>query len=205
MRPNDTQERIVQAVRHLSSQLIDLATRSWQNLKSCTEVAQELAKDPFTSDLKAQAAIAEFLIILLHACDRIAAVALNAALPPQAAPVLRNSFMAALVGVTVPAFAHRACPEEEAEEREETQADLLHLYNTRAIQYGFFPLGSTSASSGDEPLFTLAGIRLAEAIECPENPEVITHGVEAVIGSLSALRQELPLKETLGQLITGTR
>ena len=203
MKPADTQEHLSQVVQHLSSKLIDLAMRSWLSLHASTEVAQELAKDPFTSELKSQAATAEFLILLLHACDRIAAAAFHTALPSQAAPVLRNAFMAALVGVTLPAFARTACSAEEVEEVEETQADLLHLYNTRVTQYGFFPLGSAKPSEGNEPLVTLVGIRLAEALECPENPEVITHGVEAVMRSLAALRQELPLKETLGQLIAG--
>jgi hypothetical protein len=201
MKSSDIREHISQAVQSLSSKLVDLARRSWLSLHASTEVAQELAKDPFTSEVKSQAATAEFLILLLHACDRIAAAAFHIALSSQAAPVLRNSFMAALVGVTLPAFARTVGSAEE--DLEETQADLLHLYNTRVTQYGFFPLGSANTPNGNEPLVTLAGIRLAEALECPENPEVITHGVEAVMGSLVALRQELSLKETLGQLIAG--
>jgi hypothetical protein len=203
MKSSDIREHISQAVQSLSSKLIDLARRSWLSLHASTEVAQELAKDPFTSEVKSQAATAEFLILLLHACDRIAAAAFHTALSSQAAPVLRNSFMAALVGVTLPAFARTVSSAEEVEDLKETQADLLHLYNTRVTQYGFFPLGSANTPNGNEPLVTLAGIRLAEALECPENPEVITHGVEAVMRSLAALRQDLPLKETLGQLIAG--
>ncbi|MEW6301017.1 MAG: hypothetical protein AB1671_25335 [Thermodesulfobacteriota bacterium] len=200
MKPDSTQPPVARAVHQLGTEIIGLAARSWQRLHACTAVAQELAKDPFTQELKSQAATAEFLIILLHACDRIAAAAFQAALPAHAAPVVRNSLMAALVGATIPAFVRAACAEEDAEELADMQADLLHLYNTRATQYGFFPLG---AAGGHEPLLTLAGIRLAEALECAENPEVITHGVETVVDSLTALRQELPLKDTLGQLIAG--
>lgn len=203
MKPDSTQAPTVRAVQRLGTEIIGLAARCWQNLGTCTAVAQELAKDPFTSELKSQAATAEFLIILLHACDRIAAAAFQVALPAQAAAVLRNSFMAALVGTTISAFVRTACAGEDAEEFADTQADLLHLYNTRATQYGFFPLGVASTAGGHEPLLTLAGIRLAEALECAENPEVITHGVDTVAHSLTALRQELPLKDTLGQLIAG--
>lgn len=201
MKPDPTQSPAVQAVQRLGSALLDLVARAWQRLHACTAVAQELAKDPFTSALKSQAATAELLIILLHACDRIAAAAFQVALPAHAAQLLRNSFMAALVGTTIPTFARSMGAEEGAEALADTQADLLHLYNTRATQYGFFSLGTASTAGGHEPLLTLAGIRLAEALECAENPEVITHGVETVAHSLTALREELPLKDTLGQLI----
>jgi hypothetical protein len=110
--------------------------------------------------------------------------------------------MAALVGATVTAFVQATCPEEDAEEQAETQADLVHLYNTRATQYGFFSLANAKASDG-EALFTLAGIRLAEALECPDNAEIITHGVEVVVDSLVALRQQIPLQEAFGRLIAG--
>jgi hypothetical protein len=113
--------------------------------------------------------------------------------------------MAALVGVTVPAFARIACPEEDPEEQKETQADLLHLYNARATQYGFFALGSASAPEGNEPLCKLAGIRLAEALECPDGAEVIIQGVKVVVAGLTTLRQQLPLQETIGQLIAGVQ
>jgi hypothetical protein len=76
----------------------------------------------------------------------------------------------------------------------------LHLYNTRATQYGFFPIGSTNTQD-NEALFKLAGIRLAEALECAENADIISRGVEVVMASLTALRERLPLKETFGKLI----
>jgi hypothetical protein len=79
---------------------------------------------------------------------------------------------------------------------------LLHLYNARATQYGFFVLGSNNTAENGS-LFTLAGIRLAEAIECPENAEVITHGVEVIVSSLVALREKLPLKELIGEMVAG--
>jgi hypothetical protein len=201
----DIQGRISQCVQNLSGKLLDLATSSWQMLKEQPEVAQELAKDPFTGEAKAQAATAELLLLLLHACDRVSSAAFGAALPAQLAPVLRNSFMAALVEAAIPTFVRIACPEEDSEEQEETQADLLHLYNARAIQYGFFALGGTSTPDGHDPLFKLAGIRLAEALECPDNAAVITYGVEVIMASLAALREQLPLKETVGQLIAGAR
>jgi hypothetical protein len=108
--------------------------------------------------------------------------------------------MAGLVGLAISSFVRTTCVEEEAEEQEEVQADLLHLYNTRATQYGFFPIGGTD-NQENEALFKLVGIRLAEALECPENAEIISHGIEVVMASLAALRERLPLKETLGKLI----
>ena len=76
--------------------------------------------------------MAELLLFLLHACDRISTSAFNVALPAQVAGVMRNAFMGGLVGVTLPAFVRQACPEDENDELEETQVDLLHLYNARA-------------------------------------------------------------------------
>ncbi len=201
MQPDSTQPPSVRAVQRLSTELIDLTARCWQHLRACTAVAQELAKDPFTSELKSQAATAELLIVLLHACDRIAASAFQVALPVHAAAILRNSFMAALVRTTISAFVRTVCAQKDTQEYADTQADLLHLYNTRATQYGFFLLGAANAAGGQEPLLTFAGIRLAEALECAENAEVITHGVDTVAHSLTALREELPLKDTLAQLI----
>ena len=196
----DLQKRMSQPVQDLSTKLLGLAASSWQTLQERPEVAQEVAKDPFTREVKADAAIAELLILLLHACDRVASVTFSVALPVQAASVLRNSFMAGLIGLAIAAFARTTYAGEEVEEQEEIQADLLHLYNTRATQYGFFPIGSAGAQD-NEALFKLAGIRLAEALECPDNAEIISHGIEVVMTSLTALREQLPLKETFGKLI----
>jgi hypothetical protein len=173
-------------------------------LKDRPAVTQQVAKDPFTSDMKVQSTTAELLILLLHACDRVASATFSTALPAQVASGLRNSFMTRLVSAVIPAFARAACPEEDPDEQEETQADLLHLYNARAIQYGFFTLGGANASDQDA-LFKLAGIRLAEALECPDSAEIITHGVEVVMASLAALREQLPLKETIAELIAGVQ
>src|SRR5712691_7953036 len=200
----DLEKKLSQSVQNLSTKLLDLAASLWRTLKERPEVTQAIARDPFTSEVKADAATAELLILLLHACDRVAAVTFVAALPTQAASGLRNSFMAGLVGSAVSTFVRTACPDEEAEEQEETQADLLHLYNTRALQYGFFPLGSTKTAE-NEALFKLAGIRLAEALECPDNAEVISRGVEIVMTSLVTLREQLLLPETFGQMIAAVQ
>ena len=45
----------------------------------------------------------------------------------------------------------------------------------------FFPLSSGKTEQEPGPLFTLTGIRLAEACECSENAEVILPGIEIVI------------------------
>src|SRR6266849_4908370 len=200
----EQEKRLSQSVQNLSAKLLDLAASSWRMLKERPEVTQAIARDPFTSEVKADAATAELLILLLHACDRVAAATFVAALPTQAASGLRNSFMAGLVGSAVSTFVRTACPDEDAEEQEETQADLLHLYNTRALQYGFFPLGSADTAE-NEALFKLAGIRLAEALECPDNAEVISRGVEIVMTSLVTLRAQLLLPETFGQLIAAVQ
>jgi len=196
----DLQKRISRLVQDLSTQLLSLAGSFWQVLKEYPEVTQEVAKDPFTSEVKADAATAELLILLLHACDRVASATFAVALPAQAASVLRSSFMAGLVGSAVASFVRATCADEGAEEQEEVRGDLLHLYNTRATQYGFFPIGSTDTRD-NEALFKLAGIRLAEALECGENAEIISHGVEVVMTSLAALRERVPLQEIFGKLI----
>lgn len=196
--------RATQSVQRLGEKLLELAHASWQTLKERSEVTQEVAKDPFTSDAKAQSTTAELLIFLLHACDRVATATFTTALPSEVAGVLRNAFMGGIVGVTLPTFVQQACPEDEQDELEETQADLLHLYNTRASQYSFFSLGGTTAAEQDG-LFKLAGIRIAEALECPENSVVISHGVAIIMSSLVTLREKLPLKETIGEMLTRTR
>lgn len=200
MKSSEFQQRITQPVQELSTQLFRLATAFWQTLKEYPEVTQEVAKDPFTNEGKADGATVELLILLLHVCDRVASATFSVALPMQAASLLRNSFMAGLVGSALAVFVSITCAENEAEEQEEVRADLLHLYNTRATQYGFFPIGSADKQD-NEALFKLAGIRLAEALECPENAEIISHGIAVVIACLAALRERLPLKETFGKLI----
>lgn len=204
MQPAKDQSRTAQAIHQLGAQLLDLATRSWRTLKQHLEVTQELAKDPFTSEAKTQAATAELLIALLHACDRVSTTTFSSTLPEQTSGILRNAFMGGLVGVALPAFVRQACPDDDVDELEETQADLLQLYNARATQYGFFALGSANTAEQDG-LFKLAGIRVAEALECPENAEVITHGIEVVMSSLVILREQLSLKATIGELLAAAR
>jgi hypothetical protein len=196
--------RASQSVQTLGAKLLELAHASWQTLKEHPEVTQEVVKDPFTSDAKAQAATAELLIFLLHACDRVATATFTTTLPAEVAGVLRNAFMGGIVGVTLPAFVRQACPEDEKDELEETQADLLHLYNTRATQYSFFSLGGMKAAEQDS-LFKLAGIRVAEALECPDNVVIISQGVEIIMSSLVTLREQLPLKATIGEMMARTR
>ena len=200
MQTSKDANRIAQSVQTFGGKLLVLADSSWQALKTRPEVVQELAKDPFTSDVKAQSATAELLIFLLHACDRVSTATFNATLPVEAASVMRNAFMGGLVGVTLPAFVRQACPDDAPDELEETQADLLHLYNARAMQYGFFSLGGTNTSDPDG-LLKLAGIRLAEALDCPDNADITTHGIEVVMSSLVSLREQLPLKATIGELM----
>lgn len=195
------QERLSRAVQNLSSELLRMAEASWQRLKECPQVAREIAKDPFTGEAKTQAATAELLILLIHTCDRVASAAFSAAVSTEQASLLRKSFMTALVGTALPTFARLACPEEDSEEQEETQADLLHLYNARAVQYGLFPFGSRGEQKGDDGLFKLVGIRLAEALECPAEVEILTHGVEVVMTSLATVREQLPLQQTIAQFI----
>ena len=205
MKLSDVQGRLAPDLQELSTKVLDLATASWNAFKRSPEVTQEIAKDPFTGPIKEQSGIAEFLLLSLHVCDRIASAAFSATVPEQAAATLRQSFMSALVGATVPAFVRAACPDEDEEEQEETQADLLHLYNARAIQYGLFTLGGAKTSQERDPLFTLAGIRVAEALEAADNANVIAHGMEVVMDSLSTLREKLPLKGTIGRMIAGVR
>jgi hypothetical protein len=191
-------------VQTLGRKLLELAHASWQTFKEHSAVTQEVAKDPFTSDAKAQATTAELLIFLLHACDRVATATFTTTLPTEVSGVLRNAFMGGIVGVTLPAFVRQACPEDEKDELEETQADLLHLYNARATQYSFFSLGGMTATEQDG-LFKLAGIRIAEALECPDNVEVISQGVETIMSSLVTLREQLPLKAAIGEMMAQTR
>jgi hypothetical protein len=205
MKLTDIREQLSPEMQELSTKFLSLANAAWQTLRKSTEVTRELAKDPFTESVKQQAAIAELLIILLHSCDRIASAAFRATVAEQTAADLHSAFMTALVGATVPAFVQAACPDEDEDEQEETQADLLHLYNTRAIQYGLFSLSSGKTDPEPGPLFTLTGVRLAEALECPENGEVILSGIEIVIDALATLRAKLPLKEAIGKMIAGTR
>jgi hypothetical protein len=204
MQPPQKQQPVFQLVSTFSEQLLNLAEHLWNTLQESSDVTQEIAKDPFTSDAKKQAVTAELLIFLLHICDRVSTAAFLTALPPQTAEVLRNAFMNGTVGVTLPAFVRKACPEDDQDELEETQADLLHLYNTRATQYGCFSFGGAHAAENNS-LFTLAAIRLTEALECPDNPEVISHGVEVIVSGLATLREKLPLKETIGELLAGAR
>ncbi|NOT55019.1 MAG: hypothetical protein HOP18_10470 [Deltaproteobacteria bacterium] len=205
MKLSDVRSRISPDLQDLSTKLLDLATASWNAFKHSPEVTQELAKDPFTGPIKEQSGIAECLLLLLHICDRVASAALRATVTEHAAATLRHSLMSALVGATIPAFVQAACPDEEEDEQEETQTDLLHLYNARAIQYGFFALGASQSPHESEALLTVASIRLAEALEAAENADIIGHGMEVVITSVETLRERLPLKGVIGRMIAGAR
>lgn len=205
MKLSDVHNRLSPDLQDLSTKVLDLATASWNAFKHSPEVTQEIAKDPFTGPIKEQSGIAEFLLLLLHICDRVASAAFRATVAENAAATLRYSFMGALVGATIPAFVQAACPDEEEEEQEETQTDLLHLYNARAIQYGFFALGASQSSHESDTLLTIASIRLAEALEAAENADIIRHGVEVVIDSVETLREKLPLKRVIGRMLAGVR
>ena len=203
MKMTEIQERLSPEMQELSTKLLGLANTSWQTLKKYTTVSQELAKDPFTEPVKHQATTAELLLFLLHICDRIASAAFAATVVEESAAMLRQSFMTGLISATVPPFVHAACPDEE--DQEETQADLLHLYNTRAIQYGLFPFGTGKSTDEHEPVFLVTGMRIAEALECPDNIDAILSGTEVIVTMLAELRTNLPLKETIGKLIAGTK
>ncbi|MGE0826113.1 MAG: hypothetical protein AB7G75_35235 [Candidatus Binatia bacterium] len=203
MKMTEIQERLSPEMQELGTKLLGLANASWETLKNYTAVSQELVKDPFTEPVKHQAATAELLLFLLHICDRIASAAFTATVAEDSAAVLRQSFMTGLIGATVPSFVQAACPDEE--DQEETQADLLHLYNTRAIQYGLFPFGASKSPEGQEPVFLVTGIRLAEALECPDNLDILLYSTEVIVSLLAQLRTQLPLRETIGKLIAGTK
>ncbi len=111
--------------------------------------------------------------------------------------------MSAVVGTTLPAFAATICRADDPESRQAMQADLLHLYNTRATQYGFFPLATdNSAESSQGPLLSLAGIRLTEALDCPDDAALLSLAIESVAGGLSRMREELPLQDTIRHVMT---
>lgn len=194
---------ITQAVKDLSTQIFNVATQSWQRLKAHIEVAQELQKDPFTQEMKEQAATAEFLILLLHVSDRVATTTFQTALPAEHVQTVRSTFISALVGVSVPAFVHIACPEEDETEQEETQAEVLHLYNARAIQYGLFGLGGENMPDDHQGLLKLAAIRVAEALDCSDNETIIRQSIDTILASFHALQDEVPLRKTIAQLLAG--
>lgn len=194
---------ITQTVKDLSTQIFHVATQSWQRLKDHTEVAQELLKDPFTQDMKEQAATAEFLILLLHVSDRVATTTFQTALPAEHVQTVRSTFISALVGVSVPAFVYMACPEEDETEQEETQAEVFHLYNTRATQYGLFGLGADNTPDDHEGLLKLAAIRVAEALDCSDNETIIRQSMDTILASFQALQDEVPLRRTIAQLLAG--
>ena len=206
MSTGQTNTQIAKSIQALSSRLLDLTTSAWETFKEKEQIVQEVAKDPFTQEMKAQAAMAELLLVLLHSCDRVAASAFAQALAAQSAETLRQSFMAALVGQSAIAFVKIIDPSEamaDEDEQEDTQADLLHLYNIRATQYGCFALGKAAKVESSEPLFTLAGIRLSEALDCPQDIVVIMEGMKTVMDSLETLRDEPLLKQTIGEILAG--
>ncbi len=201
--PAESKNPITQAVRDLGAQIFDVAAQSWKQLKDQPEVSQELLKDPFTQDMKEQAATAELLVLLLHASDRLAQTTFQAALPAEHVQTVRSTFISALVGVSVPAFVRIACPEEDKTEQADTQADVLHLYNTRATQYGLFGLGDTNTTDGHEGLLKLAAIRVAEAVDCSDNETIIRHSMDTILASFQALQDTVPLRKTIAQLLAG--
>src|SRR5215510_6633597 len=75
MKLSDVQGRLSPDLQELSTKVLDLATASWHAFTRSPEVTQEIAKDPFTGPVKEQSGIAEFLLLLLHVCDRIASTA----------------------------------------------------------------------------------------------------------------------------------
>ena len=85
----------------------------------------------------------------------------------------------------------------------ETQNDLLQLYNTRAAQYGSFPTGQSPLPQSGERLLTLGAIRLAEALDCPDDPVVISHGLRAIHERIASLRMTPALGDTVVQVIAG--
>lgn len=195
---------ITQAVTDLSRQIFDLATETWQQLKDRDAVSQELLKDPFSQEAKEHTATAELLLLLLHVSDRVAATTFHKALPAEHVETVRTTFISAVAGVAIPAFIQRACAEQDAAEQTETQADLVHLYNTRAMQYGLFDLnGQAVAESG--ALLKLGAIRVAEAIECPDSQAVISQALDAIGLSLQALTHDVPLQQTIARLLTEAR
>ena len=196
---------ITHAIQELSAQLLKLAISLRQQLSEGPEISQELRKDPFTQDAKEQTATAELLIVLLHMCDRVSSATLQAALPDQYAATVRSSFLSALVGVTIPGFLDIACPEEEEDERAETQADLAYLYDARTTQYGFFHFGAEEGVSGHDALLKIAAIRVAEALECPDNEDIIIHAITTIASGFQSLRDETALQKTVAQLIAGAQ
>ena len=194
---------ITQAVKDLGTQIFNVAAESWQQLKDQPAFTQELLKDPFTQDVKEQAATAELLILLLHASDRLAHTTFQAALPTQHVQTVRSTFISALVGVSVPAFVHIACPEEDETEQADTQADVLHLYNTRATQYGLFRLGNADTTEDHEGLFKLAAIRVAEAVDCSDDETILRNSMDTIRTSIQSLQDEVPLRKTIAQLLAG--
>lgn len=195
---------ITQAVTDLGRRIFDLATETWQRLKDHDAVSQELLKDPFSQQAKEHTATAELLLLLLHVSDRVAATIFHKALPAEHVQTIRTTFISAVVGVAIPAFIQLACAEQDTAERAETQADLVHLYNTRAVQYGLFELnGQEVAESG--ALLKLGAIRIAEAIGCPDSEAVLHHATDATVLSLQALTHDVPLQQTIARLLAEAR
>jgi hypothetical protein len=108
-----------------------------------------------------------------------------------------------VVGVAIPAFIQLACAEQDQAGQAETQADLVHLYNTRAVQYGLFELeGQDAAEYG--ALLKLGAIRVSEALECADNEAVIRHSMDTIVLSLQALTDKVPLQQTIARLLAET-
>lgn len=195
---------ITQAVTDLSRRIFDLATETWQQLKDHDEVSRELLKDPFSQQAKEHTATAELLLLLLHISDRVAATIFHKALPAAHVQTVRTTFISAVVGVAIPAFIQLACAEQDPAEQAETQADLVHLYNTRAVQYGLFGLQGQGATNEDEALLKLGAIRVSEALECPDSEAVLRHTMDTVVLSLQALTDKVPLQQTITRILAET-
>ncbi len=197
---------IAGAIQSLSSTLVTLAGDTWTRLNEDQQIESASGKEPFTADLKRQAVNAELLLLYLHTSDRVAQDAFSKRLDQEASETLRRSFMSALIAQAAVVFVETLYDQgpvnEEYDERE-TQHDLLQLYNTRATQYGSFPTDQNTPQQSSEPFLTLAAIRLAEALDCPDNPVVIAHGLRAIKESITSLRKTPALGNTIGQVVAG--
>ncbi len=195
---------ITQAVTALSHRIFDLATETWQQLKDHDEVSRELLKDPFSQQAKEHTATAELLLLLLHLSDRVAAATFHKALPAAHVQTVRTTFISAVVGAALPAFIQLVCAEQDSAEQAETQADFVHLYNVRAVQYGLFGLEGQGAADEYRALIKLGAIRVSEALECLDNEAILRHSVDAIVLSRQALTAEVPLQQTIARLLVAT-
>ena len=206
MNTTQPQISIAEAIQNLSSFLVALAGDTCNRLNDHQHIEGEIGKEPFTADLKRQAVSAELLLLYLHTCDRVAQDAFSNHLDQKESETLRRSFMSALIAQGAVVFVETVYGQNRLNDEfddKETQNDLLQLYNTRAAQYGSFPTGQSNPPKSGEPLLTLGAIRLAEALDCPDDPVVISHGLRAIQESIASLQTTPALGDTVGQVIAG--